>query len=106
LTEDEDLGVSTVSAGRGTAASPWDRHGPRVQTLEGLPVIVSDFVQGVTLKDLLEVRRLAFRGQRSWWRRWLRRWITPTRWDWFIATSSQPTSCWSRAAKADWAVRC
>ncbi len=32
-----------------------------VLTLEGLPAIVSDFVQGVTLKDFLEVRRLTFR---------------------------------------------
>src|SRR5262249_7490017 len=32
-----------------------------VLTLDGLPVLVSDFVQGVTLKDLLEVRRLTFR---------------------------------------------
>src|SRR5215813_5460560 len=32
-----------------------------VLTLEGLPVLVCDFVQGVTLKDLLEVRRLTFR---------------------------------------------
>jgi hypothetical protein len=29
-----------------------------VQQLEGLPAIVSDFIDGVTLKDLLEVRRL------------------------------------------------
>src|SRR5262249_15958181 len=32
-----------------------------VQTLEGLPCIVSDFIEGVSLKDLLEVRRLTFR---------------------------------------------
>jgi tRNA A-37 threonylcarbamoyl transferase component Bud32 len=32
-----------------------------VVTLEGLPTIVCDFVQGVTLKQLLEVRRLTFR---------------------------------------------
>jgi tRNA A-37 threonylcarbamoyl transferase component Bud32 len=32
-----------------------------VQTLDGLPTIVSDFIQGVTLKELLEVRRLTFR---------------------------------------------
>src|SRR5262249_28976104 len=32
-----------------------------VLTLEGLPVLVCDFVHGVTLKDLLEVRRLTFR---------------------------------------------
>src|SRR5262249_17179788 len=32
-----------------------------VLTLDGLPVLVSDFVAGVTLKDLLEVRRLTFR---------------------------------------------
>src|SRR5262249_13318821 len=31
-----------------------------VAILEGLPVIVCDFVQGVTLKDFLEVRRLTF----------------------------------------------
>ena len=29
-----------------------------VITLDGLPTIVSDFVTGVPLKDLLEVRRL------------------------------------------------
>jgi WD40 repeat protein/tRNA A-37 threonylcarbamoyl transferase component Bud32 len=32
-----------------------------VVTLEGLPTIVADFIQGVPLKDLLEVRRLTFR---------------------------------------------
>src|SRR5262245_69368 len=32
-----------------------------VLTLDGLPVLVSDFVAGVTLRDLLEVRRLMFR---------------------------------------------
>ena len=32
-----------------------------VTTLQGLPVIVSDFIHGVTLKDLLEVRRPSFR---------------------------------------------
>jgi WD40 repeat protein/serine/threonine protein kinase len=32
-----------------------------VQSLEGLPTIVADFIQGVPLKDLLEVRRLTFR---------------------------------------------
>ncbi|HKB36325.1 MAG TPA: serine/threonine-protein kinase, partial [Gemmataceae bacterium] len=32
-----------------------------VLTLDGLPVLVCDFVHGVTLKDLLEVRRLTFR---------------------------------------------
>jgi serine/threonine protein kinase len=32
-----------------------------VQTLDGLPTIVSDFVEGVPLNDLLEVRRLTFR---------------------------------------------
>jgi serine/threonine protein kinase len=32
-----------------------------VQTLEGLPVIVADFVEGVPLRDLLEVRPLTFR---------------------------------------------
>src|SRR5262249_13647827 len=32
-----------------------------VQTLDGLPTIVSDFIEGVPLKDLLEVRRLTFR---------------------------------------------
>jgi WD40 repeat protein len=32
-----------------------------VQTLDGLPTIVADFIEGVPLKDLLEVRRLTFR---------------------------------------------
>jgi serine/threonine protein kinase len=32
-----------------------------VQTLEGLPTIVSDFIDGVPLRDLLEARRLKFR---------------------------------------------
>jgi serine/threonine protein kinase len=31
-----------------------------VQTLEGLPTIVSDFIEGIPLKDLLQVRRLTF----------------------------------------------
>lgn len=33
-----------------------------VTTLEGLPVIVEDFIQGVPLRDLLEVRQLGFRA--------------------------------------------
>jgi hypothetical protein len=33
-----------------------------VATLNGLPVIVAEFVPGVPLKDLLEMRRLTFRG--------------------------------------------
>ncbi len=32
-----------------------------VVTVQGLPVIVSDFIQGVTLSDLLAVRKLTFR---------------------------------------------
>jgi WD40 repeat protein/serine/threonine protein kinase len=32
-----------------------------VQTLEGLPAIVSDFIEGVPLRDFLDVRRLTFR---------------------------------------------
>jgi WD40 repeat protein len=32
-----------------------------VLTLDGVPALVSDFIEGVTLKDLLEVRRLTFR---------------------------------------------
>lgn len=32
-----------------------------VATLEGLPTIVSDFIQGVPLRELLQVRRLTFR---------------------------------------------
>ncbi len=32
-----------------------------VQTLDELPVIISDFIQGVSLKELLEIRRLTFR---------------------------------------------
>src|SRR5262249_16824249 len=32
-----------------------------VETLDGLPAIVSDFIEGVSVKDLLEVRRLTFR---------------------------------------------
>jgi serine/threonine protein kinase len=32
-----------------------------VQTSDGLPAIVSDFIDGVLLRDLLEVRRLTFR---------------------------------------------
>jgi WD40 repeat protein/tRNA A-37 threonylcarbamoyl transferase component Bud32 len=32
-----------------------------VQTLEGLPTIVEDFVEGIPLKDLMETRRLTFR---------------------------------------------
>jgi tRNA A-37 threonylcarbamoyl transferase component Bud32 len=36
-----------------------------VLTLEGLPVIVSEFVEGVTLKDFMEVRKLTFRESAS-----------------------------------------
>jgi formylglycine-generating enzyme required for sulfatase activity/tRNA A-37 threonylcarbamoyl transferase component Bud32 len=36
-------------------------HVNEVVTLDGLPTIVSDFVTGVSLKDLLETRRLTFR---------------------------------------------
>src|SRR5262249_1550109 len=32
-----------------------------VRTLDGLPTIVSDFVQGVTLREFMESRRLTFR---------------------------------------------
>jgi len=32
-----------------------------VVTLEGLPTIVSDFIEGVSLKDFLEIRKLTFR---------------------------------------------
>jgi serine/threonine protein kinase len=32
-----------------------------VQTLDGLPTIVSDYIEGVPLRDLLEVRQLTFR---------------------------------------------
>src|SRR5690349_23128345 len=32
-----------------------------VQTLDGLPTIVSDFIDGMALNDLLQVRRLTFR---------------------------------------------
>jgi WD40 repeat protein/tRNA A-37 threonylcarbamoyl transferase component Bud32 len=42
------------------------RHGSivpvhEVLTLEGLPTIVADFIEGVPLRDLLQVRRLTFR---------------------------------------------
>jgi serine/threonine protein kinase/WD40 repeat protein/tetratricopeptide (TPR) repeat protein len=36
-------------------------HVNEVVTLDGLPIIVSDFVIGVSLKELLETRRLTFR---------------------------------------------
>ncbi|HEV3236221.1 MAG TPA: serine/threonine-protein kinase, partial [Gemmataceae bacterium] len=36
-----------------------------VQTLEGLPTLVEDFIQGVPLKDLLQTRRLTFREAAS-----------------------------------------
>jgi WD40 repeat protein/serine/threonine protein kinase len=36
-----------------------------VVTLSGLPALVSDFIDGVTLKDLLEIRRLTFRESAS-----------------------------------------
>jgi serine/threonine protein kinase len=32
-----------------------------VTTLDGVPAIVSDFIEGVTLREFLEVRRLTFR---------------------------------------------
>jgi hypothetical protein len=32
-----------------------------VQTLDGLPALVSDFIKGVPLNDLLQTRRLTFR---------------------------------------------
>ena len=32
-----------------------------ILTLEGVPVLVSDFIEGVPLEDLLEIRRLTFR---------------------------------------------
>jgi WD40 repeat protein len=36
-----------------------------VLTLEGLPTLVADFIEGVPLRDLLEVRRLTFREAAS-----------------------------------------
>jgi tRNA A-37 threonylcarbamoyl transferase component Bud32 len=62
LTEDEEL----ERFHREARAAAQLRHPGivtvhEVQTLDGLPVIVSEFVQGVTLKDLLEVRKLTFR---------------------------------------------
>ena len=32
-----------------------------ILTVDGLPVMVSDFIEGITLKDLLKIRRLTFR---------------------------------------------
>jgi hypothetical protein len=32
-----------------------------VLTLDGLPTLVSDFIQGAPLKDFLEARKLTFR---------------------------------------------
>jgi WD40 repeat protein len=62
LTQDEDL----QRFQREARAAAQLRHPGivtvhEVATLEGLPVIVADFVTGVPLKDLLEAKRLTFR---------------------------------------------
>jgi hypothetical protein len=62
LTQDEDL----QRFQREARAAAQLRHPGivtvhDVATLEGLPVIVTDFVVGVPLKDVLEARRLTFR---------------------------------------------
>jgi hypothetical protein len=62
LTQDEDL----ERFQREARAAAQVRHPGivtvhEVATLEGLPVIVADFVTGVSLKDLLEARRLTCR---------------------------------------------
>jgi WD40 repeat protein/serine/threonine protein kinase len=62
LTQEDDL----ERFGREARAAAQLRHPGivtvhEVATLEGLPVIVADFVPGVPLKDLLRTRRLTFR---------------------------------------------
>src|SRR5579871_5526485 len=62
LTQDEDL----QRFQREARAAAQLRHPGivtvhEVATLEGLPVIVADFIEGVPLKDLLEAKRLTFR---------------------------------------------
>jgi WD40 repeat protein len=62
LTQDEDLQRFQREA---RAAAQLRHPGVvtvhEVATLEGLPVLVADFVTGVPLKDVLEARRLTFR---------------------------------------------
>ncbi len=64
--------------------------------LEGLPVIVADFIVGVTLADFLQVRRMDFREAAVLVDMLAKAfWTMPTARAWSIATSSQPTSCWN-----------
>ena len=45
---------------------------------QGLPYLVSEFVAGVTLSDLLTRGDWAFATRPSWWPRWQRPWTMPT----------------------------
>ena len=47
------------SQGGGPAPASRDRHGSRGPGLDGLPVLVCDFVTGTSLRDLIATRRLA-----------------------------------------------
>jgi WD40 repeat protein len=61
LTQDEDLQRFQREARAARLRYPGIVTVHEVATLEGLPVIVADFVNGVPLKELLEAKRLTFR---------------------------------------------
>ena len=63
-----------------------------ILTVDDLPVLVSDFIEGITLKERLQIRRLTFRETADWSRRSPMLWTTLTNAGWSIATSSRPTS--------------
>ena len=64
----------------------------KILTIEGFTVLVSDFIEGEPLKDVLERRRLTFRESAAWPPRLPRPWIMPTSGGSSTATSSPPTS--------------
>ncbi len=57
-----------------------------VTTHAGEPAIVSDFIDGPSLRDDLKKRRPDFREAAAWSRKWPRHWTTPTAWAWSTAT--------------------
>ena len=60
--------------------------------LDDVPVLVSDFIDGMSLKAVLEIRRLTFRESPCSSHRSPRPWTTPMTMAWSIATSSRPIS--------------
>jgi serine/threonine-protein kinase len=65
-----------------------------VPELDGLPILICDFVTGTSLRDLLGTGRLGCQAAAQLVAKVADGWLTPTPWEPFIATSNRPTS-WS-----------